>query len=125
VATQTYMSVEDILALEGDDFRRAITLPVEDMLTRVWRPDLEREYRAGVFRWFRSENVVDLLKVYRTKRQAIGQVRAPETGQRGVVVQFPHSRTSVGRQPWGHSHEKRIFNGIANKRGGSCLRGTD
>jgi hypothetical protein len=75
VATQTYISVEDILALEGDDFRRAITLPVEDMLHMVWPPDLEREYRAGVFRWFRSENVVDLLKIHRTRQEAVGQIR--------------------------------------------------
>jgi hypothetical protein len=98
VATQTYISVEDIMTLEGDDFRRAITLPVEDMLHMVWRPDLEREYRAGVFRWFRSPNVVDLVKIHRTRQEALGQVRRLLPGQRGRVVRFPHSRTYAGRR---------------------------
>jgi hypothetical protein len=92
-----YFIHRDILALEGDDFRRAITLPVEDMLHMVWPPDLEREYRAGVFRWFRSENVVDLLKIHRTRQEAVGQIRRLLPGRRGTVVAFPRSRTYAGR----------------------------
>jgi hypothetical protein len=92
------MSVGDILALEGDDFRRAITPPAEYMLATVWRPDLEREYRTGVFRWFQSPNVVDLVKIQRTRQEAVGQVRRLLPGQRGKVVRLPHSRTHAGRR---------------------------
>jgi hypothetical protein len=98
VATQTFMSVDELWALEGDDFRRAITPPAEYMLATVWRPDLEREYRAGVFRWFRSPNVVDLVKIRRTRQKAMGEVRRQLPGQRGTVVRFPHSRTYAGRR---------------------------
>jgi hypothetical protein len=81
-----------ISALKGDEFIRAVTLPVEDMM-RVTCPPYCYD---GHYRWFRSKNVVDLVAYRRCRPITLspGQLG----GQRGLVVQFPHARTYAGRQ---------------------------
>ena len=54
---------------EDDDFLRQVVWPVEDMLARGYRS-------SGGWRWFRSPNVVDLVRV---RRERDGQVKVKKS----------------------------------------------